>query len=295
MKIRTRPVILMHSERRLHRRVSLAASAPYTFRTASSWAALQEVIRDSPPSALAVVDPFATGSWPGSGGDPLEGLVADFPSLPVLVALPLNEANPALLRRLGDLGLAGVIVVGHDDTPTALRAHFDAAHAAPLKRRLAAVLPPGLSVQAHALLAACAELAADAGLARDVAARFGASRRTLVRMAERAALPAPRRLMVWMRVLLAASLLDECSRSGAEVARGCGFASDSGLRRVVGKYTGMSPKELRRRGAFRTAANRFVADLDRYAARAARSEGSRDVPRRPTTGTARRRLMVAGG
>lgn len=295
MKIRTRPVIVMHSDHRLYRRVSLAASAPYTLRTAASWMALQDVIRDSPPSALAVVDPFADGSWPGSGCDPLEGLVSDFPSLPVLVALPLNAASPAVLRRFGDLGVAGVVVLGHDDTPTALRARFDGSHAAPLKRRLAAVLPPELSVQAHALLDACAELAVDAGLARDVAGRFGASRRTLVRMAERAALPAPRRMMVWMRVLLAASLLDECSRSGAEVARGCGFASDSGLRRVLGKYTGMSPKELRRRGAFRTAADRFVADLERHAAWAARGEGSRDGPPRSTTGTARRRLMVAGG
>jgi AraC-like DNA-binding protein len=241
------------------------------------------------------VDPFATGSWPGSGGDPLEGLVTDFPSLPVLVALPLDEANPALLRRLADLGVAGVIVLGHDDTPTALRARFDGAHAAPLKRRLAAVLPPDLSGQARALLDACAEVAADAGLARDLARRFGASRRTLLRITDRAALPSPQRLMVWMRVLLAASLLDERPRSVLEVARGCGFSSDSGLRRVAGKFTGMSPTELRGEGAFRTAAARFVAALERHASRGAPGQGSRDVPPRPTTGTARRRLMVAGG
>lgn len=294
MKIRTRPVIVMHSDPRLHRRVSLAASAPYSLRTAATWAALQDVIRDSPPSALAIVDAFATGSWPGSGGDPLEVLVTEFPSLPVLVAIPVDAASPALLRRLGDLGIAGVVVLGHDDTPTALRTRFDAAHAAPLKRRLAAVLPRELSGQAHALLDACAELAADAGLARDLARRFGTSRRTLLRITDRAALPPPRRLMAWMRVLLAASLLDEHSRSVMEVARGCGFSSDGGLRRVVAKRTGMNPTELRRAGAFRTAAGRFVADLERHAAWAV-SRGTPDVRPPCRAGTTGRRLIVAGG
>lgn len=295
MKIPTRPVIVMHSDPRLHRRVSLAASAPYSLRTVATWAALHDMIRDSPPSALAIVDVSTTGSGPGSGGDPLEALVTDFPSLPVLVALPLDEASPALLRHLGDLGIAGVVVLGHDDTPMALRARFDAAHAAPLKRRLAAVLPRDLSGQAHAVLDACADLAADAGLARDLVRRFGTSRRTLLRITDRAALPPPRRLMAWMRVLLAASLLDESSRSVMEVSRGCGFSSDGGLRRVVSKFTGMNPTELRRAGAFRTAAPRFVADLERHAAWAA-SRGTPPDGRAPAPArTARRRLIVAGG
>jgi AraC-like DNA-binding protein len=270
MKIRTRPVIVMHSDHRLHRRVSLAASAPYTLRTCATWAALREVILDSPPSALAIVDASAPGSWPSTGGDPLEGLLGEFPSLPVLVALPLDAVAHSRLRRLENTGVAGLVVLGHDDTPTALRVRFESTHAAPFKRRLASVLPGELSGQAIALLESCAELAADAGLARDLAGRLGTSRRTLLRITDRAALPPPRRLMAWKRVLLAACLLDERSRSILEVARGCGFSSDSGLRRVMRQFTGMSPAKLRRVGAFRTAAAQFVADLERRAAWAVR-------------------------
>jgi transcriptional regulator GlxA family with amidase domain len=67
--------------------------------------------------------------------------------------------------------------------------------------------------------------------------------------------------MTWMRVLLAASLLDERSRSIGQVARICGFSSDSALRRAVGGLAGMSPRELRRRGAFSTAGAAFAAAL----------------------------------
>ena len=57
--------------------------------------------------------------------------------------------------------------------------------------------------------------------------------RTVLRWAERAGLPAPRRMLAWMRILLAAVLLDDPGRTVLSVAHACGYSSDSSLRRAM--------------------------------------------------------------
>lgn len=54
-----------------------------------------------------------------------------------------------------------------------------------------------------------AETAATGGQAEDLAHVLSVTRRTLLRWSEQAGLPPPRRLMAWMRILLAAAMLDE--------------------------------------------------------------------------------------
>ena len=91
---------------------------------------------------------------------------------------------------------------------------------------------------------------AGRGAKLDLARQLRLSRRTLLRWCKRAELPPPRKLLAWMRILLAAELLDDPGRTVLTVAHACGYASDSGLRRVTQKFVGASPSELRRRGAF---------------------------------------------
>lgn len=97
---------------------------------------------------------------------------------------------------------------------------------------------------------------------RDLAKTLHLSRRTLLRWCQRAGLPAPRRLLAWMRVLLAAELLDDPGRTVLSVAHTCGYSSDSGLRRITQKFLGASPTELREQGAFRLASTAFVEVLN---------------------------------
>ena len=106
-------------------------------------------------------------------------------------------------------------------------------------------------------------LAVAAGeLAQDLARRLKISRRTLLRWSERAGLPPPRRLLAWMRVLLACELLDDPGRSVSSVARIAGYASDGGLRRVMQNFLRASPTELRQRGAVKTAVAAFVKEMN---------------------------------
>jgi AraC-like DNA-binding protein len=65
-----------------------------------------------------------------------------------------------------------------------------------------------------------------------------------------------------MRVLLACELLDDPGQTVLSVAYTCGYASDSSLRRAVQEFTGVLLTELRQQGAFATASEKFLAELE---------------------------------
>jgi transcriptional regulator GlxA family with amidase domain len=120
-----------------------------------------------------------------------------------------------------------------------------------------------LSGRARLLMMTAAEVVAAGARGRELARRLHLSERTVLRWSTRAGLPPPRRLLAWMRMLLAASLLDDPGRSVLSVAHACGYASDSSLRRAMQDFLGTGPTALRREGAFVRAAAVFVEELAR--------------------------------
>jgi transcriptional regulator GlxA family with amidase domain len=84
--------------------------------------------------------------------------------------------------------------------------------------------------------------------------------RTVLRWCRRADLPQPRRLMAWLRILLAADMLDDPGRTLAAAARACGYSSDTALRNALRTFLSASPTELRG-NAFQAAADAFSHEL----------------------------------
>jgi transcriptional regulator GlxA family with amidase domain len=125
-----------------------------------------------------------------------------------------------------------------------------------------------MSGRARTLLMAAAEVVSMGGRGRDLARSLHLSERTVLRWSERSGLPPPRRLMAWMRILLAASLLDDPGRTVLSVAYACGYSSDSSLRRAMQDFLGTVPTVLRREGAFTRASRLFLEELGK-----AKSEG----------------------
>jgi transcriptional regulator GlxA family with amidase domain len=74
------------------------------------------------------------------------------------------------------------------------------------------------------------------------------SRRTIALWFRRAGLPAPERLIGWCRIYEVARRLSDPSRTVSQVARDLRFSSASDLRRMVSRYTGYTPTELREHG-----------------------------------------------
>lgn len=268
MKRVARPLLVLHPDELFRERVRAACAGAYEYLSVDDWDALEAAVREAPPSAIAVVDPRSR-----NGGDReadgrlssrLRALAAGYPSTPWIAALPLSGEEHEAVRRLGEWGVVQVIAIGHDDTVPAIRRRLDGARGRPMRALLERVLPPETSGRARAIIDAAAEVVALGGQGSDLAEALHLSRRTLLRWSERAGLPPSRRLLAWMRVLLACALLDDPGRSVLSVARTAGYSSDSGLRRITQKFLGGSPSDLRERGAFAPAAAAFVAELTEY-------------------------------
>ena len=224
------------------------------------------------PSAVVMLDPFV-GDGPEIDPRALE-LIADCGAVPVVAMVPFREPYFESVRALLRHGLADIADADLENTPDAIRLRLKAVHAQPLKRRVDGALSRFTSANARTLLAATAEVAADGGSALDLGAAFASSERTVAGWCEREALPTPRRLLAWLRVLLAVLLLEDACRSVPAAAKGAGYASDYTLRRALRDLLGDGAGT--RAHSFAQAMDTFNAELRelREAARR-RARGSR--------------------
>jgi AraC-like DNA-binding protein len=272
MKRVYRPLLVMHPESAFRERVRQACGADYQFQALSDWDELLDAVRDSPPAALLVVYPYDIPpggfSYGTNGGrkpalsSALRGLLAQYPSTAVLAAMDVSPDRFDDLRTLGRWGVVQVISLDHDDTPYAIAQRLRAARGRPLRALLEQVLPPETPGRARAIVEAATDVVTVGQHGSDLARSLHLSRRTLLRWCQRAGLPAPRRLLAWMRVLLACELLDDPGRTVLSVAHTCGYSSDSGLRRITQKFLDASPTDLREQGAFARASTAFVEALN---------------------------------
>lgn len=272
MKTGPRPVLVMHSSQRLLDQVRKLNGREFTCRFIADWPALVAAVRRAPPSAIAVVDPYA-GAKANAVSRSLRSLIAEFPSLPVFAAVDFVLAGEEQVSALEKAGVAGVIKIGVDVVPEPLRERFRSVEGRFMKLLLTRVLPPAKTSREERIRAVAAEVVSAGGCGRDMARALSTSLRSLLRWLYRSELLCARDLLAWMRLLQAAELLDDPGRTVLSVARACGYASDSGLRRAANKLVGRSPTELRRRGAFAEASRAFVAVLERPRAQHQRWRG----------------------
>jgi AraC-like DNA-binding protein len=262
----SRPVLVLHADPELRARIRAATAGGYMVQEAADWTALRTALRDAPPSPLVVVDPYH-----GSGAllaPDLLHLLVDFPSTPVVATLKLDPDTTADLFTLRDWGVTEVITLTHDDTPNALRARLRGAQGLPLKVLLDSLLPHDLPAQARNIIDTAADVVATRGGLQDLAAHLGISERTLRRWCEAGGLPPARKLLTWMRLLLAAELLDDPGRTAIEVAHACGYSTGTTFWKAMHAFAGAGPTTLREQGAFAWASRAFLARLAKYRRRA---------------------------
>ncbi|HYH80575.1 MAG TPA: hypothetical protein VEX86_12285 [Longimicrobium sp.] len=233
----------------------------YRATRVSSLDALLAAVRRAPPSTAVLVAPFGD---PAGGPDPaLEVLLASAPLLPVVAAADLGACAAAGVEMVLRWGVSEVVDIRLEGGPEALAPRFRAAHARPFKRRLEEQISRYLSANAMTLVRAAAEVACDCGMGGDLAGVFGVNARTVGNWCAAEGLPPPRRLLTWARVLLAAALLEERTRSWNNVARSTGYVDASGLRRAVSGLvrSARSGEAGRHRPSFETAMAAFDGEL----------------------------------
>lgn len=270
-----RPLIVLHSDPIFKERVRRVGNQRFKTQFVDDWDALRAALNESPPAALVVVDPYTrTYGTEAELAPELRSILWEFPTATVISALEVKRGRVRDLRTLGEWGVKEVIALDEEDTVEAISRRLRSAQGRPLQSLLERSLPSNLSGRARALLMAAAEVVAEGGHGRDLAASLKLSERTLLRWAEQADLPPPRRVLAWMRVLLACELLDDPGQTVLSVAYTCGYASDSSLRRAVQEFTEVMLTQLRKQGAFATASEKFLAELNaaREAGRIRRQE-----------------------
>ena len=257
-----RQLIVMHSNGAFRELVRRVTSGNFECTFLPDWESLRAIIPDAPPAAMLLVDPYASGSRDGLQlSQALRALLWEFPSATVVAAMELRPGRSHDVRTLGEWGVTDIIAIGEEDTQEAINRRLRSAQGRPLQHLLQRCLPSSVSGRSRTLLMTAAEVVSMGGRGRDLAKAMHLSERTVLRWSERAALPPPRRLMAWMRILLAASLLDDPGRTVLSVAYACGYSSDSSLRRAMQDFLGTIPTTLRREGAFSRASRRFLDEL----------------------------------
>lgn len=234
---------------------------PFAVRVVAGWDGLAGHLRSAHPSTVALVDPYG-GRADGPLAPELAPLMVRHPSVAFVAAVPfLHPERIADVRTLLDWGVSELVNLDLDTGPRAVTSLLCAAHARPLKRRLEPVLLRYVSQNAITLLRAATEVAVDGGAAPDLAERFGVMPRTVSVWCAREALPPPRRLLAWMRVLLAATLLEDPGRTAAAAARACGYSTDRSLRRAAGILLGPHAAGAGATGLFPAATAALNAEL----------------------------------
>jgi AraC-like DNA-binding protein len=215
----------------------------YAIEWVHHWGELLKRLPRLAPSTVLLLEPFAQSR---NAAPEFWDVVSRFPSLTIVAAVP-----PALVGQVADN-----------------------AFARPLKRRVELGLSRFLMGDARVLIRAAAEVATCAGNAEALATIFGVSPPTVTKWCEALRLPPPRRLQLWLRLLLAAQLMEDVGRSIPAAARAAGYATDRSFRRALQQVVGENPRQLRDHGAFDSVMAAFNADLREFRGQRRRSCGS---------------------
>lgn len=231
----------------------------YTVRALNGWDALRERVRSTAPSSVVLVRARE------SMGDfaALAELTRATPSVPVVSAVPFARVKAARMRALLDTGLAEVANADEEVALAALLPTLRRAHARPLKRRIEERLPVWVPEEARTLLRAAAETVVDGGGRDELAGIFGVYERTVATKCTELGLPPPRRLLGWVRVLLALAMLEEPRRTVINVALACGYTDNTSLKRAVENFSGTPELASIRDMTFAAAFERFSDELRR--------------------------------
>jgi AraC-like DNA-binding protein/transposase len=255
-----RPLLLLHRCDEFRNRVIRAGGARFACWSVADWPALREAVRDTPPTTVVVVDPYLEAEN-GEVAPQLDVLLRDFPWAGVVAAVKGRAMDAERLRALSERGISEIILVGLEDSELGIQRTLRQAQGRFLKELLQRALPAYISGRARVLLMAAAEATSAGGHAPDLARALSLSSKTLARWCESSHLPPARRLLAWIRVLLATRLLDDPERTVSGVARACGYTSDSALRRALLEFLGDGSTQLRQAGAFAHASRAFVKEL----------------------------------
>jgi AraC-like DNA-binding protein len=226
----------------------------------ADWDELFRIVPELPPSGVVLIDCTADHPHPPVPS-PAWDLLTAYPSVAMVAAVDARKVEPATLGELVQGGFADVLDLSLEEDSALAARRLSEAYGRPFKRWVEEGLNRYPSARARTIIRAAAHVAVTGGGAPKLAAQFGVTPETIAQWCADAALPPPRGLQAWVRILLAALLLQEQPRTVSAVAFGCGYSSDRALRRAMNRFLGYDTRTLRRQGAFSVVMEAFNAEL----------------------------------
>jgi AraC-like DNA-binding protein len=260
MRTTPRPLLVLHNDPILRERITRAAQARFALSVVGSWEELRKGVSQAPPAAIILVDPYygVNGNGPSRN---LQEILTAFPSATVIAALDSTPVRYRDIWLLGEWGIAEILQTDEDRSQIAVKRRLVRARAQPLRRLLSAEEGIPFTGRARALIDAAVETVMVGGHPKDLAKSLGFSPSTLLRWCQRSQLPNPRRLLLWLRILFAAALLDDPGHTVFSVGLACGYSGDQALRRAIRSVVPYTPTRLRELGAFETVSGAFFKEL----------------------------------
>ena len=167
----------------------------------------------------------------------LPRLLAAAGMTPVLAAVSMRRVREEEIRALLAAGLTDLLDAEIEGHPGAADAVLASVRARPFKLLLENSLSRFVSFDALTLIRAAAEVTVDGGGAEELAELFDSQERTVSGWCAREALPPPRRLLAWLRLILALALLADPERGVSKAATAAGY-TDHSLRRALRTFLG---------------------------------------------------------
>jgi AraC-like DNA-binding protein len=275
MEAVSRPLIVLHTDEVLGVELRRLRNRSYHVHSVDTWTELRAEVRRAAAVPVVLVDPYADSRGADGPAAALRAFLRDFSYVPVVAAMETRPARFRDLRVLGSWGISEIISLDQEPLGEAISQRLRSVTGRALRNLLRNSLPSFLPARAVSIALAAADAATAGGQARYLARSLHVSRRTLSRWCVRAGLPAPRRLLAWMRILLAAEMLDDPRRKVSSIAYTCGYSSDNALRTALQAFLKTTPRALRKSGAFTVASRALLAELT-----ATREERRREVEAR---------------
>lgn len=224
-------------------RLRTAARGRYRFVPCEDWTSLTRACERGPINVV-VFDLYVDGR---ADFERVRLLRIRMPRAALVAYVDLTRERAKDMFDAGRCGIDALVVAEETDTPQLLAALLDRAEA----RSVSSLLKPHLaglrSVVRDAVMLSVTR--AHERLTPDSLARLIAvSRRLLSKRLEGAELPPPHQLLTWGRLIVAASMLEDGSRSADGVASALDFPSGSAFRNTCQRYLGCTPHHIRLHG-----------------------------------------------
>ena len=186
----------------------------------------------------------------GGGGTPLVGYCR------------AGAEHSSDIRALVLAGAHQLVFHGIDDTGIALRSLLEAARQSSVSDRAKEAFMDCVPARMVEFVSFATRHPTTQRIA-EIADALGYHRKTLVNRCAQAKLPPPYELLCWCRLAVAGELLASTRRTIESIALQLDFPSDTALRNMMKRYTGLKASEVRQRGGARCVVAAFRQAVDR--------------------------------